>query len=295
MFPRSEDVTAAAPGAESLDREGRRAPIGVFDSGVGGLTVARELLRALPNERILYIADQKHVPYGGRPLDEVRDLATKLSTFLFAQGAKAVVMACNISSATALEHVRARFGAERVHGVIGPGARTATSVSASGRIGVLATKGTVDTHAYARTIEEVRPGARVTEIACPRFVPLVEAGDVATPEAFQAAREYLAPVLAAGADTVVLGCTHYPFLLETLTSVAGPGVTFVDPARATVAELRASLDARALAAIEPASARHVLWTTGDADTFRAQLDHSWPRHVAVEHLAWRDIEHAFSR
>lgn len=289
------ELTASGVAVAPARREG---PIGVFDSGVGGLTVARELVRRLPDERIIYIADQAHVPYGGRPLEEVRELATKLSAHLFASGAKAVLMACNISSATALENVRARFGRDRALGVIQPGAAAAVDETRSGKIGVLATAGTVASRAYTQAISAIAPFIGVTEVACPKFVPLVEAGQVDSDDAADAAREYLAPILAAGADTVVLGCTHYPFLLSTLARVAGPSVVFVDPAKATVAELSRMLDANQLAAGRAAGAidgvereRHTLFTTGDAQLFRRQLAGVWPEpNTAVDKLAWSTID-----
>jgi glutamate racemase len=250
------------------------APIGVFDSGVGGLTVARRIAAALPNERIIYVADQAHVPYGGRPLEEIRAFAGDISAFLFAEGAKSVVMACNISSATALEDVRARSSRDRAFGVIEPGARAALDATVRGKIGVLATAGTVASRAYTMTLSRLA-SVEVTEVACPDFVPLVEAGLADSPEAIAAAGRYLAPILAAGADVVVLGCTHYPFLLNALETVA-PGVRFIDPALATVDALANALASNNLLATQPARAPHVLTTTKDADTFARQLAWIWP-------------------
>lgn len=252
------------------------APIGVFDSGVGGLTVARELARRLPRERVVYVADQLHVPYGGRPLDEIRSFATALSDHLFMNGAKRVVMACNISSATALDRVRERFGAERVVGVIDHGARAAIETTKSGRVGVLATQGTVATTAYTRTIQALARDARVVEVACPRFVPLIEKNVLDGPEAIDAAEEYLRPLLAERTDTIVLGCTHYPFLLPLLRRIAGEAIHFIDPASATIDALARNLEERGLSATEKNELPHRLTTTGDAEIFRAQLKIFWP-------------------
>lgn len=263
------------------------APIGVFDSGVGGLTVARELARRLPNERVFYVADQLHVPYGGRPLDEIRSFATALSDHLFISGAKRVVMACNISSATALDRVRERFGADRVLGVIEHGARAAVGATKSGRIGVLATQGTVATTAYSRTIHALANDARVFEVACPRFVPLVESNALEGEAAESAAREYLAPLLAERTDTIILGCTHYPFLLPLLHRVANDRVRFIDPAAATVDALEKNLAQRGLAAEEKNPLPHRLSTTGDPELFKNQLKIFWPElrgEAAIEAL-----------
>jgi glutamate racemase len=272
--------------------EDPRAPIGVFDSGVGGLTVAKEIARTLPGERIVYLADQAHVPYGGRPLEEISSFAESLAAYLFAEGAKAVVMACNISSATALERVRARFGHQRVFGMIGPGSREAIRLSANKRIGVLATLGTTRTRAYTKTLLELAPEAEAIEVACPAFVPLVEAGTLRGPDALARAHEYLAPLKARGVDTIVLGCTHYPFLIETL-ELAEPHASFVDPARATVVELERALFADRLLSTGPRLEPHRFLTTADPRAFAAQLRGLFDDLVdGVERIDWEEITRA---
>ncbi len=254
--------------------KGADAPIGVFDSGVGGLTVVGALLRRSPSERVLYLADQAHVPYGGRPLEEIRELATGISRFLAEQGCRAVVMACNISSAVALPGVREMLAPLPVFGMIGPAARRATE-RPGGRIGVLATAGTVQSGAYTAHIRALDPAAQVVEVACPRFVPLVEAGRLDTEDAEAAAREYLSPLAEAGCETVILGCTHYPFLLPALEREArdlwsGP-VRFVDPASAVVEDLRDAVPASI-----SQSAHSVLLTTGDRALFADQAPRFLP-------------------
>lgn len=268
------------------------APIGLYDSGVGGLTVLAAIARRLPHERFVYIADQAHVPYGGRPLSQIRDFACGLARYLFDRGCKAAVMACNVSSATALDDVEGAVGPTHALGVIRPGAEAARAATRNGRIGILATAGTVASEAYPQALAQLDPALAVTQSACPRFVPLVEAQTTAAPEAFEAARAYLAPLLEAGADTVVLGCTHYPFLLDTLRAVA-PTITFVDPAEETAAALEATLVEHARvhpAAPAPAAAAsqaHLLYTTGDADAFAEQLTRFAPDLAAdVRRLPW---------
>ncbi len=248
----------------------RNAPIGVFDSGLGGLTVVREVLRQLPCERVVYVGDTAHVPYGGRPLDEVQGFAVGISRFLIEEaGCKAVVMACNISSAVARDAVQKLFPSMPVLGVILPGARAAAQMAGGGPVAVLTTEGTARSGAYARALEAESPGTPVTSVACPRFVPLVEADRTETAEAEECAREYLESARAPHhARVVILGCTHYPFLLPVLAKAAGPGVVFVDPAGETVRELSCLLAAQGLTAERgEAAPPHTFYATGDPAAF----------------------------
>ncbi|HLV80331.1 MAG TPA: glutamate racemase [Chthonomonadaceae bacterium] len=251
------------------------AAIGVFDSGVGGLSVVRRLRDRLPYERILYVADQAHVPYGGRELGEVCGFACGISEALLTEGCKAIVMACNISSATALPVLQAEMPHLPILGVILPGAQAAAARTRNGRVGVLATAGTVKSGAYTRALHGIAPALQVTEVACPAFVPLVEAGQEASSAATAAAQEYLAPLRAAGVDTVILGCTHYPFLLPVLTNLA-PEWDFVDPAEQTARDLADHLAACGLLAPPRATPRHRLTTTGDPAEFAALLPRFLP-------------------
>jgi len=251
------------------------APIGVFDSGLGGLTVVSQMLRRMPRERIVFVADQAHVPYGGRDLSEVRGFACSISEGLLAAGCKAIVMACNISSATALDAVQANHRNTLVLGVIEPGARAAVEATKNGRIGVLATAGTVKSAAYTRTLHSLDPRLKVLEVPCPEFVPLVEGDALDTPGAYRAAEAYMAPLLEAGTDTVVLGCTHYPFLLPVLRTVA-PLVSFVDPAEQTVFELERGIEAHGLATRRAHLEPVCLTTTGDARHFADTLHRFLP-------------------
>lgn len=269
-------------GAEETEERGELAeleelgeaarPIGVFDSGVGGLTVADALLRRYPGERLLYVADQAHVPYGGRPLEEVQGFAAEISAFLAGQGCRAIVMACNISSATALESVAAEFPHIPVLGVITAAARKAAFSSAAPRIGVLATEGTVRSRAYSAQIRSFNPDSFVEEIACPRFVPLVEMGETETAEAENACLEYLRPLALSGCDRVVLGCTHYPFLLPALRRAANvlfsSDLTFIDPADEVAGALAETLPDLGW---WNSGLPSLLLTTGDADTFRMRV------------------------
>lgn len=267
------------------------APIGVFDSGLGGLTVVQRIRELLPRERIVYVADQAHVPYGGRELGEVCGFACGISAALLRYGCRAVVMACNISSATALTYVQAENPHLPILGVILPGAQAAAAQTRNRRIGVLATEGTVKSHAYRRALHAIDPGLVVEEVACPAFVPLVESGELVSAEARQAAQSYLAPLKAAGVDTVVLGCTHYPFLLPILQELQ-PDLKFVDPAVQTACALADALgrSRRRASPITPStSPTHLLFTTGDSNAFSKQLQRFLPQgrqNCVVAQAAW---------
>jgi glutamate racemase len=189
--------------------------IGVRDSGVGGLTVARCLRALLPSVPLLYFADTAHVPYGDRTPQEVRHYALSISEFLIERGAQMVVFACNTTSAHALDAARERFSVP-IFGMIEPGARAALQVSQGAPIGVLATQSTVESAVYPATIERLQHGTKTLQVACPDFVPLVESEEAESAAARRACREYLAPLRAAQIRTAILGCTHYPLLLPLL-------------------------------------------------------------------------------
>src|SRR4051812_4127255 len=202
-------------------------PIGVFDSGIGGLTVVRELMRQLPQESVVYFGDTARVPYGPKSPDTVRRYSREIASFLLKQQAKAIVIACNTATAHALSVLREEFSVP-VIGVVEPGARAAARATSGGRIGVIGTAGTVASGAYDRAIRAILPDARVVTKACPLLVPLVEEGWIDHPVTAQVAREYLAPLMDEQIDTLVLGCTHYPLLKDVLCRALGRGVTLID-------------------------------------------------------------------
>jgi len=242
------------------------SPIGVFDSGLGGLSVAARIMDTLPNERIIYVADNAHVPYGEKPLDVIKGFALEIARFLVNRGAKVVIMACNMSSAVALEPARERFPDVPIIGMIEPGARAAVKVANGKRIGVLATTGTINNGTYERVIHKLDPGCGVVGQACPRFVPLVESGQAESEDAEAAARTYVAPLNAQLCSTIVLGCTHYPFLRRAIKAAAGADVVIVDPAEEVTWELARVLVERRLASGTPVGS-HEFYTTGDAGGF----------------------------
>ncbi len=211
-------------------------PVGVFDSGLGGLTVLRAIRDRLPRESTVYLGDTARVPYGPKTADTIRRYALEATDFLVDKGVKSIVIACNTATARALPDVQDRAGVP-VLGVVEPGGRAAATASASGRIGVIGTRGTISSRAYSTVIHDQRPDAEVFEQACPLFVPLVEEGWTDDEVTRLAAQRYLEPLLQKGIDTLVLACTHYPLLKPLLSDLVGPGVQLIDSAESTAAAL----------------------------------------------------------
>jgi glutamate racemase len=208
--------------------------IGIFDSGVGGLTVLREIYKQLPNESVLYFGDTDRLPYGNRSQAEIVQFVREILAWMQQQHVKMVVMACNTSSALALDAVRSEFKLP-ILGLILPGAKAA--VSQGKRIGVIATPATAKSGAYRQAIQEIDSTAQVWEVGCPKFVPLIESDRINDPYTEQVAREYLKPLLQENIDTLVFGCTHYPHLEGVLRKILPPSVTLIDPAVATAAAI----------------------------------------------------------
>ncbi len=208
------------------------SPIGVFDSGVGGLTVLRELNRQLPNESILYFGDTARLPYGTRSQAEILQFVREILTWMKDEGAKMVIMACNTSSALALNTVRSEFELP-ILGIVLPGARAAIEQQGK-RIGVIATPATAASNAYRNAILEAAPTTQVWQMGCPEFVPIVEQGRINEPYTKEVARKYLAPLLEQQIDTLVYGCTHYPHLAPILSSLLPPSVRLINPAISVV-------------------------------------------------------------
>ncbi|KAF2412543.1 glutamate racemase [Microbacterium sp. B35-04] len=242
------------------------APIGIFDSGVGGLTVARAVSAQLPQESILYIGDTARSPYGPKPIADVRRYALEVLDDLVAQGVKMLVIACNTASAAMLRDARERYDVPVVE-VINPAVRTAMSTTRNGRVGVIGTAGTISSGAYQDMLG-VNERLTVFAQACPRFVEFVEAGITGSPEVLAVAEEYLAPLRHAGVDTLVLGCTHYPFLEGAISYVMGPEVSLVSSDTETAKDVYRQLVSRDLLAGPDADPQHVYEATGaSADEF----------------------------
>lgn len=244
------------------------APIGIFDSGVGGLTVARAILDQLPNESTLYIGDTARGPYGPRPLAEVRDFSLETLDFLVAQGVKALVIACNTASAAMLRDARERYSIPVIE-VIQPAVRRAVAATRSGRVGVIGTRATIDSKAYLDAFAAA-PQLKIESIACPLFVEFVERGETSGEAITKVAREYLKPMIDADIDTLVLGCTHYPLLTGVISYVMGNGVSLVSSAEETAKDLyRVLVEQNLLRSPSAAPASHKFLATGDAKAFES--------------------------
>jgi len=223
----------------------KHAPIGVFDSGVGGLTVAREIMRQIPNEKIVYFGDTARVPYGSKSKETVTRYSRQILRFLQAKEVKAIVVACNTASAYALEELEKETDIPII-GVVKPGAKVAAEVTINDKIGVIATEGTIGSNIYSDYIKELKPGACVVGKACPLFVPLVEEGLWQDPVTDEIAKRYLTELIDIGIDTLILGCTHYPLIRSTVGKIMGEDVTLVNPAYETARELKELLKERDL-------------------------------------------------
>lgn len=225
------------------------APIGVFDSGVGGLTVARAIRDQLPNESMIYVGDTAHMPYGPRPVAEVRRFALEILDDLVDRGVKMLVIACNTASAAVLRDARERYDVPVVE-VIAPTVRSAASITRNGKVGLIGTSGTIQSRAYD-DLFAVRPEITLSSVACPRFVDLVEAGQTSGAEVLAVAQAYLAPLMEREIDTLVLGCTHYPFLRGAIAQVIGRGVALVSSDIETANEVYRTLTDLGLLRTDP--------------------------------------------
>ncbi len=252
-----------------LDRI-RRAPIGVFDSGVGGLTVVREIMRQIPNEAICYFGDTARVPYGSKSKETVTRFSRQIVRFLQTHQVKAIVVACNTASACALEELEKEIDIPII-GVVKPGAKVAAEVTKNGRIGVIGTEATIRSQIYNEYIQKINKDVTIYGKACPLFVPLVEEGLWQDPVTDEIAGRYLAELIDCGIDTLIMGCTHYPLIRSTLGRIIGEDVTLVNPAYETALELKAMLSERGLLNTEtPAlgSNRYQFYVSDGAEKFK---------------------------
>jgi glutamate racemase len=242
------------------------APIGIFDSGFGGLTVARAVLDQLPGEPILYLGDSARTPYGPRPIAEVREYSLEMLDLLVKEGVKMLVIACNSASSAMLRDARERYAVPVVE-VIFPAARRAVSATRNRKVGLIATRATVTSRAYDDAFA-IAPHIELTSVACPRFVEFVENGVTMSEELLTVAREYLQPIIDAGCDTLILGCTHYPLLTGVISYVVGDGVTLVSSADETAKDVYRLLHDLGLARAEAANPPvHRFRATGDPALF----------------------------
>ncbi|GGH83691.1 glutamate racemase [Pullulanibacillus pueri] len=247
-------------------------PIGVIDSGVGGLTVAKEIIRQRPNESILYLGDTARCPYGPRPTEEVRELTWQMVRHLLKQDIKMLVIACNTATAVAFEEIRDTLPIPVV-GVINPGARSALQVTRNYNVGVIGTVGTIKSKAYEHALQEIHPQIQVTSLACPLFVPLVEAGTLHSQEAKDIIAESLKPLKETDIDTLILGCTHYPLLKTLIQEVMGDDIHLIDSAKETAREMSTIISHNNIAATST-TPNHQFYSTGGQHVLR-NLVNQW--------------------
>jgi glutamate racemase len=244
----------------------------VFDSGVGGLTVARAILDQLPHEPIIYVGDTARFPYGPKPLEEIRSYALEIAEHLVSRDVKMLVVACNSIEVAAIREVTETAGVPVV-GVIDPGARAAIRATRNGRIGMIGTEATVASRAYERAVVSTGADVRLFSRACPAFVEHVERGDTSSRELVEVAREYLLPLREEGVDTLILGCTHYPMLSGLIQVVMGEEVVLVSSAEETAKDVYATLLSRGLLRAEETEPEHEFLCTGRPEQFRAVASH----------------------
>ena len=259
------------------------APIGVFDSGVGGLSVLREIHAQLPNEALLYVADSGHVPYGEKSAEFIRERSQRIAEFLLGQGAKALVLACNTATVAAVADLRERYPQLPIVGME-PAVKPAAAATRSGVVGVLATTGTLKSARFAALLDRFASDVRVVTQPCPGLVECVEAGDLGSPPVRQLLQSYVEPLLAAGCDTLILGCTHYPFLKPLLRELVPADVALIDTGAAVARQLQRLLEQ--YDALAPQSATHSahFWSSGAPAQLEQILPLLWGRPAPVNAL-----------
>ena len=261
------------------------SPIGIFDSGVGGLSVLRAVRQQMPAEPIVYVGDQRHVPYGPRPLTEVRRFAESITRFLLAQRAKLIVVACNAASAAALAHLRQSFPSTAFVGME-PAVKPAAEHTLTRVVGVLATPATFQGALYASVVERFAAGVELVRSTCPGLVEQIEAGDLQGPSTRAILQEALHPMLARNIDTVVLACTHYPFVIPLIQDIVGPGVRVIDPAPAVARQTMRLLEERDLRAPGVDHGRPTFYTSGNPQALRSLLPLLLGEGAEVAPLHW---------
>ncbi|MHB8129387.1 MAG: glutamate racemase [Mobilitalea sp.] len=244
-----------------------KAPIGVFDSGVGGLTVVKEIMRQIPGETIVYFGDTARLPYGSKSKETVTTYTRQIVRFLMGKGVKAIVIACGTASAFALETVKAEIDIP-VIGVVKPGAKVAAETTKNGRIGVIGTEGTIQSGIYNEFLSETNPLVKVFGKACPLFVPLVEEGLIDDPITLEMVRRYTSELIEQDIDTLVLGCTHYPLLRKTIRKIVGDQIELVNPAYETAKTLKKVLFEEGLENDEVMKTNHKFYVSDGAEKFK---------------------------
>ncbi|HAU32505.1 MAG: Glutamate racemase [Desulfotomaculum sp. 46_296] len=259
-------------------------PIGLFDSGLGGLTVSREIFSLMPDESTIYFGDTLHVPYGSRSIQELINFADQIIAFLVSCNVKYIVFACNTNSSLSLQAMRKRYQVP-MKGLIEPGAKLAVSSTVNKRVGIIATEATVNSQAYQRAINSLNPSVSVFAQPAPLLVPLVEAGMSETQKVFDAVCEYVSPLKSAHIDTLILGCTHYPFLLAHFRKCLGPEIVFIDPAAAAVLESKEDMSSlNLLKKSSKVAPSHRYFVSGDPADFAFKAESLGCGRITVERI-----------
>lgn len=259
--------------------------IGMYDSGVGGLSVANAVSQKINMAHIIYLADNAHVPYGERNFDEIRNFSIGITDFLIKEGAGLIVVACNMSSAVSLDLLKEKFPHIPIYGMIEFGAKSALEGNDSSAIGILATSGTVKSRAYTNFIHNLNPNISVIEEACPEFVPLVEGQKTHSKEAKQAVETHISPLLAAGCKSIILGCTHYPFLIDLIKEAAGEDIRIIDPAELLARHITDNFSDR----IETGTSG-IYYATGGTEDFKAASRPLVNKDISsVSHVNWTNL------
>ncbi|QYR23327.1 glutamate racemase [Paenibacillus sp. sptzw28] len=261
-------------------------PIAILDSGVGGLTVVREVMRQLPREKIIYFGDTARTPYGPRPAEEVTRFTREIVDYLVQFRPKMIVIACNTATAVALDDIRSRV-AIPVVGVIHPGARAANGRTQTGIVGVIGTEGTIRSGAYEQALKQLSPNIEVISLACPRFVPLVEQGNFRSQETYETVSASLEPLRSRKLDTLILGCTHYPFLVDTISEVMGSSVNLISSADETAREISTILYDRNRLARNDELPVHQFFCSGDARMFKTIAQQWLGEQIELTPVVWQ--------
>lgn len=256
-----------------MNPDGKTAPVGVFDSGVGGVSVLKHIHAALPNENILYCADSRYAPYGNKSPEMIRERASLLADFLVAQGAKALVVACNTATAAAVSQLRETHTVP----IIGmePAVKPAVAATRTGVVGVLATVGTLKSAQFAALLENYGRDVSVVTEGCPGLVEQIEKGELQTDATRALLEQYLAPLLAARADAIVLGCTHYPFVRPLIQELVGPDVTLIDTGEAVARQLKRKLEEHGMLSESTETGNVTFWSNSEAADAEAVLERLW--------------------
>lgn len=263
------------------------SPIGIFDSGVGGLSVLRAIRAQMPNESVIYFGDQGHIPYGPRPMEQIRDFSEAITKFLLEQNAKIIVVACNTASAAALKYLREKFPAVQFVGME-PAVKPAAETTQTGKVGVLATPATFQGALYASVVERFANGVELFQNTCSGLVQQIEQGNMSGDETRRILNDALLPMLEKNIDTVVLGCTHYPFVIPFIEEIVGEKVRVIDPAPSVARQVKRLLEAGGMRGESDSKAGIKLFTSGDPEVLKSQLPILLREDGDVKRVEWVD-------